>query len=289
MFARGQHADEGGDPRLGRERGTIITVVAVVGLGIVAWVMVIADAMGAGGMSTGSSSTMGDMAMGDMVMAESGGAPPAAAELAFLIAWGVMMAAMMLPSAAPMIGLYGAIHRNADRTGQGGVATGLFALVYVLAWLLFGVPVYGAQVAVNMLVDISPALGGMVPYAVAVVLAIAGAYQFSPLKIACLRACRSPLGFLMARWRPGYLGTARLALAHALYCIGCCWALMVVLVAAGAMGLHWVLLIAALVAAEKLAPGGVVVARMAGVVLLALAMLVAVNPAFVAALRAMMA
>jgi predicted metal-binding membrane protein len=184
-----------------------------------------------------------------------------------------------------MIGLYGAIHRHADRTGQGGVATGLFALVYVLAWLLFGLPVYGAQVAVAMLVDAAPGLSGWLPYAVALVLAVAGAYQFSPLKIACLRACRSPLGFLMARWRAGYLGTLRLALAHAVYCVGCCWALMIVLVAAGAMGLAWVLLIAALVAAEKLTPGGVVVARLAGIALLALALLVAVNPGLVMALR----
>ena len=285
MFAMGQHADEGSGPRLGRERGTIITVIVVIGLSIVAWIAVIADAMHAGGMSMDSSSST----MGDMGMEAPGGAASGTAALAFLIAWGVMMAAMMLPSAAPMIGLYGAIHRNADRTGQGGVATGLFALVYVLAWVLLGVPVYGIQVAVTMLVDAAPALGGVLPYAVAVVLAVAGAYQFSPLKIACLRACRSPLGFLMARWRPGYLGTARLALAHALYCIGCCWALMVVLVAAGAMGLHWVLLIAALVAAEKLAPGGVVVARLAGVALLVLGILLAINPGIAAALRGTMA
>src|SRR5689334_13488180 len=121
MFAMGQRADEGGGPRLGRQRGTIITVIAVIGLSIVAWVAIIADAMRAG--STGmdsSSSPMGDMSMG-----ASGGAASASAALAFLLAWGVMMAAMMLPSAAPMIGLYGAIQRNADRTGQGGVATGV--------------------------------------------------------------------------------------------------------------------------------------------------------------------
>ena len=162
------------------------------------------------------------------------------------------------------------------------------ALVYVLAWLLFGAPVYGVQVAVNMLMDATPALGGLLPYAVAVVLAVAGAYQLSPLKIACLRACRSPLGFLMARWRAGYLGAVRLALAHALYCIGCCWALMVVLVAAGAMGLHWVLLIAALVAAEKLAPGGVIVARVAGVALLVLATVLSIKPGIMVALRGTM-
>jgi predicted metal-binding membrane protein len=285
MFATGQHADEGGGPRLARERGTILTVIAVIGLSIVAWVAVIVDAMHAGGTSMdSSSSTMADMGMSASVAPSS-----APAALAFLIAWGVMMAAMMLPSAAPMIGLYGAVHRNAGRTGQGGVATGLFALVYVLAWLLVGVPVYAAQVAIDTLVGGSPALSGVLPYAVAVVLAVAGAYQFSPLKIACLRACRSPLGFLMARWRAGYLGTVRLALSHALYCIGCCWALMVVLVAAGAMGLHWVLLIAALVAAEKLAPGGVVVARLAGVALLVLAILLAINPGIAAALRGTMA
>jgi predicted metal-binding membrane protein len=253
----------------------------VIGLSIAAWVVVIADAMRAGSASMDSASS----AMGDMSMGASGGAISTSAALAFLIAWGVMMAAMMLPSAAPMIGLYGAIHRNAGQTGQGGVATGLFAFVYVLAWLLFGAPVYAAQVAISILVDAVPGLSSLLPYAVAVVLVVAGAYQFSPLKIACLRACRSPLGFLMARWRAGYLGTLRLALAHALYCIGCCWALMIVLVAAGAMGLHWVLLIAALVAAEKLIPGGMAVARLAGIALLALAILVAINPGLVMALR----
>ena len=281
MFAMGQQANEGGGPRLGRERGTTITVLAVIGLSIVAWVVVIADAMRAGSTSMDSASgTMGDMSMG-----ASDGTGSAAAALAFLTAWGVMMAAMMLPSAAPMIGLYGAIHRNADRSGQRGIATGLFALVYILAWLLFGVPVYAAQVAVSMLVDATPAINGVLPYAVAVVLVVAGAYQFSPLKIACLRACRSPLGFLMARWRASYVGTLRLALAHAVYCIGCCWALMIVLVAAGAMGLYWVLLIAALVAVEKLAPRGLAMARLAGVALVALAILVAINPGLVVALR----
>ena len=107
MFAMGQQADEGGSPRLGRERGTIITVIALIGLSIVARVAIIADAMRAGSMSMDSSSSP----MGDMSMGASGGAASASAALAFLIAWAVMMAAM-LPSAAPMIGLYGVIHRR---------------------------------------------------------------------------------------------------------------------------------------------------------------------------------
>jgi predicted metal-binding membrane protein len=97
----------------------------------------------------------------------------------------------------------------------------------------------------------------LVPYGVALVLIAAGTCQLSPLKQVCLRACRSPLGFLLGRWRAGPAGSLVLGMAHALYCVGCCWALMVVLVAAGAMGLSWVLLIASLVSAEKLLPGGV--------------------------------
>jgi predicted metal-binding membrane protein len=220
-----------------------------------------------------------------MEMAPSGPSLSLPSATAFLSSWGVMMAAMMLPSAAPMVALYGAVHRHADRTGQGGVPTILFAFVYVFAWLLFGIPVYAAELVVETLLAASPMAVGLLPYALAVVLVVAGVYQFSPLKTACLRACQSPLGFLMARWRAGYLGTLRLALAHALYCIGCCWALMAVLVAAGAMGLHWVLLIAALVAAEKLAPAGLVIARTAGVALVVLGVLVAANPGLYALLR----
>jgi len=282
MFAREQPADEGAAPRLGRDRASLITAVAVIGLGLVAWVGVIADASKAGmpGMETPPSAMdHGDMADG------TGSSVMSAA--AFLVAWGVMMAAMMLPSAAPMIALYGAIHRHSGRTGQGGISVVAFSLLYLVAWLLFGVPVYGAQLAVDALVESSPAVAGLLPYALAIVLIVAGAYQLSPLKTVCLRACRSPLGFLMARWRAGYLGTLRLGVAHALYCIGCCWALMVVLVAAGAMGLHWVLLVAALVALEKLAPGGVVVARAAGVALVVLGLLVAVEPSLYGVLRGM--
>lgn len=235
-----------------------------------------------------SGTEMAPDSVNGMTMTSAGGGFAVLSALAFLVSWGIMMTAMMLPSAAPMVALYGAIHRHADQTGQGGVPTALFALLYVLAWLLFGIPVYGAERAIDALIEASPTLTGLLPYALAVVLIISGGYQFSPLKTACLRACQSPLGFLMARWRPGFLGTLRLGLAHVVYCIGCCWALMMVLVAAGAMGLHWVLLIAAVVAAEKLAPRGVLVARVAGVALMALGVVVAANPGLYAVLRGSM-
>jgi len=113
----------------------------------------------------------------------------------------------------------------------------------------------------------------------------AGLFQLSPLKRACLRACRSPLGFLLGHWRAGLRGSLVLGWSHALYCLGCCWALMVVLVAAGAMGLAWVLLITAVVAAEKLLPRGEWIARATGGAFLVLGMAAAVYPDLVNLLR----
>jgi predicted metal-binding membrane protein len=122
-------------------------------------------------------------------------------------------------------------------------------------------------------------------YGVAAILLAAGVFQLSPLKQACLRACRSPLGFLLGHWRAGLRGSLALGWAHALFCLGCCWALMVVLVAAGAMGLAWVLLITAMVAAEKLLPGGEWIARATGGAFLLLGVAVALRPDLVTALR----
>jgi predicted metal-binding membrane protein len=194
--------------------------------------------------------------------------------LVFLSAWGVMMAAMMLPSAMPMIALYSAIRRNTAATGSTGVSTAVFALIYLILWTAVGLPVYLASAAIAGV----PGLQDVLPYALAVVLVAAGVYQFTPLKRACLRVCRNPLSFLWARSRTGSRGTATLAVEHAAYCIGCCWGLMVVLVAAGAMALNWVLLIAVIVLLEKLMPRGELVARVAGAALVVLGLAVAVHP-----------
>ena len=205
--------------------------------------------------------------------------------LVYLAAWGVMMAAMMLPSATPMIALYGAISRKAPQSGQKGASTFLFALVYLAAWLALGLPVYAASRLVDWAAGMYPAVGSLFPYAVAAVLLAAGAFQFSPLKRACLRVCQSPLGFLMGHWRPGVAGTLKLAWEHAAYCAGCCWGLMLVLVAAGAMSLPWVLLITVLVFAEKVLPYGQWTARIIGGALIGLALLVVARPDLAAMLR----
>jgi len=198
----------------------------------------------------------------------------AAGALAFIAAWAIMMAAMMLPSATPMIALYAALRRKASPGGPAGVATALFALVYFVVWVAFGVPVYLASVFIGSQISLADVL----PYALALVLVVAGIYQLTPLKRACLRVCRNPLSFLWARSRMGVRGTLGLAFEHAAYCVGCCWALMVVLVAAGAMALNWVLLIAAVVFVEKLLPRGEWSVRIVGGMLIVLGLAVVARP-----------
>ncbi len=198
--------------------------------------------------------------------------------VAYVLAWAVMMAAMMLPSALPMIGLYAGTQKAASVPAR-TVSVALFTFVYLALWTLTGVPVYAASLAL-MAVTVDT-----LAYVVAGVLVIAGLFQLTPLKQMCLRHCRSPIGFLLGHWRTGWAGALAMGWAHAVYCLGCCWALMLVLVVAGAMGLPWVLLIACTVAAEKLLPRGEWVARLTGVALLLLGVAVAVRPALATALR----
>ena len=175
----------------------------------------------------------------------------------WLGAWTVMMAAMMLPSAAPLVLLYG---RRSDT-----LASTLLMAGYLLTWAFVGLAAY----AVDMRLP-DPGNG-----VVAAVLIAAGIYQFTPLKSACLRRCRSPVDFLVTHWQAGRLGALRIGLEHGAYCVGCCWALMAVLVVAGAMGLVWVVAIAAAVAVEKLLPGGRWLGRVGGIALLVAGIVVA--------------
>lgn len=212
-----------------------------------------------------------------MSMTEAG--PPSLAEgAAFTAQWGVMMTAMMLPSATPMILLYRTVSRRLSAGGDSAIPVALFAGVYLFVWLLLGVPVYAASVAMASVAARWPAFDAAMPYAIAAVLVAAGVYQLTDAKRVCLRHCEAPLGFLMRRWSSGYGATLRLAVEHAGYCVGCCWALMVILVTAGAMSIAWVLAIAAVVFAEKVLPRGWRTARLVGVGLIALGLAIALRP-----------
>jgi len=248
----------------GRTRATVLTYVFLLLVAATAWAHVLFSPM-----------PTDDMAGMDMAMT-----PTVIEGLAFVAAWAVMMAAMMLPSALPMIGLYAATQRNVASSGGKAVRIALFTLMYLGPWALTGVPIYFVSVGLSAI------SARALAYGIAGVLVVAGIFQFSALKQVCLQHCRSPLGFLFGHWREGWRGGLEMGGAHALYCLGCCWALMVVLVVAGAMGLPWVLLIAAVVAAEKLLPRGEWVARVTGVALVLLGVAVAVRPGLAVALRA---
>jgi predicted metal-binding membrane protein len=253
---------------LWRDLGTVVTGAALIVIAGAAWFGVVLQGMG---MQPGSTDTEGSVSL-------SGAST-------FLGAWGVMMAAMMLPSATPMIALYDKLGRGLSQGGRHVAATAVFASVYLAIWLGFGLVVYIGGAVLNRLADAIPILWAWFPYGLAAVLIAAGAYQFTALKQSCLRYCRTPLSFLMARWESGYAGTLKLAGTHAAYCIGCCGALMVILVAAGAMSLPWVLLIAAIVFVEKLVPRGDFVARLVGAGFVVLGLAVAIDPDLAAMLR----
>lgn len=245
-----------------RDRAAVITSIVLLLIAAVAWTDVIRSSLGAPDMM---------MTMFMPVTISDG--------LAFVASWAVMMTAMMLPSALPMIRLYAATQRGETAAAPRGVPVAVFTLVYLAVWATSGAPVYLAHAGLMALSPRAFASG------VAAILLAAGVFQLSPLKQACLRACRSPLGFLLGHWRAGLRGSLALGWSHALYCLGCCWALMVVLVAAGAMGLAWVLLITAVVAAEKLLPRGEWIARAIGGAFLLLGVAVALRPDLVTVLR----
>jgi predicted metal-binding membrane protein len=172
---------------------------------------------------------------------------------AFLM-WGVMMVAMMLPSAAPMILLHARISRAPTEMLR-LAHTLLFSLAYLLMWAAFSAVATLAQALLTELDMVSAASLSLGDRAVAAgVLVAVALYQLSPAKAACLDHCRSPIHFVMRYWSPGIAGTVRLGLVHGSYCVGCCWGLMLLLFVAGVMNLAWVALIAALVLLEKTAP-----------------------------------
>jgi predicted metal-binding membrane protein len=181
--------------------------------------------------------------------------------------WAVMMTAMMLPSASPTLLLYGAIAR---RSMPPSAAHQLYALAagYLTAWTVFSLGATALQLLLARLLLVSSMMQVTSPVAGATLLLIAGLYQLTPMKYACLQTCQSPLGFLMSRWRKGLTGAFVMGLEHGAYCIGCCWALMLLLFAGGVMNLFVIAALTAFVAFEKLAPFGVQKARISGVLLI---------------------
>lgn len=226
---------------LRHERLIVTTAVAL--LAGLAWLFVLADA--------GMPEAMSMAAM----------APPPFAAL--LLMWWVMMVAMMLPSAAPAILLYARV-RSARGSDTKVAQSWVFVAGYLAAWLIFAIVAAGAQ---RLLTGPSMALDNR--WAEAALLIAAGLYQLSPLKSACLGHCRAPAQFISLHWRGGATGAVRLGALHGAYCVGCCWALMVLLFVGGIMNIGWIVVLTLIVATEKLAPGGPWIGRAAGLGLIA--------------------
>ena len=228
-------------------------VVALVGGTLAAWVLVIARMRG---MDAGPGTDLGSAGW-------------------YLGIWVTMMAAMMLPSAVPMVLLFSKAAGSASRPG---LRTALFVVGYLIAWTAFGVVAYALFRLVRGVDPSFLAWDRAGPEVTGAAIALAGVYQLTPAKRVCLRHCRTPLSFLMHHWHGGFLGAVRMGIVHGAWCIGCCWALMVVLFAVGVMSITWMVVVSAIVFAEKVLPVGERVAQALAVALVALGVWVAVSP-----------
>jgi predicted metal-binding membrane protein len=186
--------------------------------------------------------------------------------LALFCMWTVMMAAMMLPSALPMVVTFVTV---AERNGD--VARGrVFVAAYLAVWFIFSAVAAAAQWALQRIGWVDPMIVSTSPLLTGALLLIAGVYQFSRLKRICLSRCRTPFAFLLGEWRPGVGGAFVMGARHGLLCVGCCWALMALLFVGGVMNLAWVAALAIGVAAEKLMPLGDRLAPVLGMMLVVL-------------------
>lgn len=183
--------------------------------------------------------------------------------------WAAMMAGMMLPSAAPILLLYARAVRNRDDERHPARAIYAMAAGYVVVWALFSAAATALQRILATRFLVTAMMEPATPRVAGVLLLLAGAYQFTPSKAACLSLCRTPIAFLSSHWRHGLSGAFRMGAAHGLYCLGCCWALMLLLFAGGVMNLAVILTLTAWVAIEKIAPFGEQSARIGGALLIA--------------------
>jgi predicted metal-binding membrane protein len=224
-----------------------------------------------GGMA---SEGMAGMAMGGMTAMTGwslGGA------FLFVAVWTVMMAAMMLPAAAPMIVIFASA--QARRQRQVAVPTWIFVAGYMIVWSAAGILVYVlVQLGSDLATMLAPAeRSKWAPLALGSILVVAGLYQFTPLKAVCLSHCRSPLAFVAQHWRPGRVGALAMGVRHGAYCFGCCWALFAVMGAAGMMSLAWMLLLTLIIFVEKVLPQGPRAGAAFGVALVLLGIVVAIG------------
>ena len=236
------------------KRDTVVVALALLALTLLAWLVLLA----------GAGTGMNTLAMSGWLLPSGGAAvqswtwTPSYWLIAFFM-WAIMMVAMMLPSASPMVLLYGRVVRQAERKGQltnAGGSVAAFAAGYFALWSLFSAFAVAVQWALERLGAMNGMMALREPVIAGGLLIAVGVYQLTPLKENCLTHCRSPAAFLATHWRPGPTGAWRMGLAHGAYCVGCCAALMLLLFVGGVMNLVWIAGLSLLVLSEKFLPSG---------------------------------
>jgi len=245
------------DRRLRRDRA--IVGAALLAIALVAWLYLVH-----------LSATMPGMDMADMprmAMPRAHAWDPLDVGLLFIM-WAVMMIAMMVPAAAPMVLTFAMVQRQRQEQDRATVATVVFLLGYALVWTAYAAVAALAQWRLHEADLLSATMASTSTRLGGALLLIAGVLQWTPLKQACLAKCRSPLSFVMTEWREGRAGAFVMGVRHGAYCVACCWALMALLFVAGVMNLLWIAGLAILVLVERVLPGGPAVSRIVGVLFL---------------------
>jgi predicted metal-binding membrane protein len=242
-------------------RDRVVVVAALVTVIAAAWIWIV---LGAGtGTSAIAMTQMAGMADMDMMMERAVWTPGYAGLIVAM--WWVMMVAMMLPGATPMLLLFARVNRTQKVRNRPYVPTGFFAVGYLAAWGGFSALAAGLQWGFEQLDSLGPMMTATNYWVGGAILLAAGLWQLTPLKGVCLRHCRSPLSFLTQQWRAGRRGAFRMGIEHGTYCLGCCWFLMGLLFFGGLMNLFWIAGLAFFVLLEKTVPMGHWFGRIAGV------------------------
>jgi predicted metal-binding membrane protein len=226
-------------------------VVVMIGLGLVVLLAVAYTIIGVGMNMSALTMTRMSIEMPGMAMQPVDWSVGYA--LVVFLMWCVMMVAMMVPSAAPLVLIHAVAGRKQKEGNHPLAATVIFMMGYLVVWTLFSLfatalqwGLYSLGIISGMLQIVSPAIAGLV-------LMTAGLYQLTPLKGACLKHCQQPLSFILFHWRPGKRGAFRMGVEHGTYCLGCCWLIMMLLFVGGIMNLLWIAGIAIYVGTEKFA------------------------------------
>ena len=213
-------------------RSRILVATAIAAAAVVTWIVTV-DRMD--GMDAGPGTNLGGLGW-------------------FVGVWATMMAAMMLPSVMPTTLVFARVSAEYQRRDRSFVATWVFITGYLAAWTVYGLVAYGIFQVIQSAHIHALSWHAQGPLIAGSAIIAAGVYQLSPLKRRCLRHCRSPAQSIGNDWHPGWSGAARMGFEHGAFCIGCCWGLMLILFALGVMSITWMLVVAALIFAEKVLP-----------------------------------